>query len=161
MHRDIIQYLNEMSNIATTDQRCAKFEIDTSIDFTWRQIWMNATRNGSNFKKMSSMFSILYGFILFMKPWHFLWNSFYILGFLAISFRVTALVKGPLYHCNNVHEITLLRFVMNQRITTQIAKFMGRTWGPPGSCRRQMRPMLAPWTLISGKWQRNGMKQGN
>ena len=32
-------------------------------------------------------------------------------------------------------------------IFTQIAKFMGPTWGPPGSCRPQM---LAPWTLLSG-----------
>ena len=34
--------------------------------------------------------------------------------------------------------------------STQIAKFMGPTWGPPGSCRPQMGPMLAPWTLLSG-----------
>ena len=33
---------------------------------------------------------------------------------------------------------------------TQIAKFMGPTWGPPGSCRPQMDPMLAPWALLSG-----------
>ena len=33
---------------------------------------------------------------------------------------------------------------------TQIAKFMGPTWGPPGPCRPQMGPMLAPWTLQSG-----------
>ena len=33
--------------------------------------------------------------------------------------------------------------------TSQIAKFMGPTWGPPGSCRPQMGPMLAPWTLLS------------
>ena len=26
---------------------------------------------------------------------------------------------------------------------------MGPTWGPPGSCRSQMGPMLAPWTLLS------------
>ena len=32
----------------------------------------------------------------------------------------------------------------------QIAKFMGPTWGPLGSCRPQMGPMLAPWTLLSG-----------
>ena len=31
----------------------------------------------------------------------------------------------------------------------QIARFMGSTWGPPGSCRPQMGPMLAPWTLLS------------
>ena len=35
-------------------------------------------------------------------------------------------------------------------ITSQIAKFMGPTWGPPGSCRPQVGPMLAPWTLLSG-----------
>ena len=29
--------------------------------------------------------------------------------------------------------------------TPQIARFMGPTWGPPGSCRPQMGPMLAPW----------------
>ena len=34
--------------------------------------------------------------------------------------------------------------------TIQIAKFMGPTWGPPGSCRSQMGPMLAPWALLSG-----------
>ena len=34
----------------------------------------------------------------------------------------------------------------------QIAKFKGPTWGPPGSCRPQMGPMLAPWTLLSACW---------
>ena len=34
--------------------------------------------------------------------------------------------------------------------TTQIEKLMEPTWGPPGSCRPQMGPMLAPWTLLSG-----------
>ena len=33
---------------------------------------------------------------------------------------------------------------------TQITKFMGPTWDPPGFCRPQMGPMLAPWTLLSG-----------
>ena len=32
----------------------------------------------------------------------------------------------------------------------QIARFMWPTWGPPGSCRPQMGPMLAPWTLLPG-----------
>ena len=35
-------------------------------------------------------------------------------------------------------------------VYTQIEKFMGPTWGPPVSCRPQMVPMLAPWTLLSG-----------
>ena len=33
---------------------------------------------------------------------------------------------------------------------SQIIKFMGPTWGPPGSWRSQMGCMLAPWTLLSG-----------
>ena len=33
-------------------------------------------------------------------------------------------------------------------LSSQIARFMGPTWGPPGSCRPQMGPMLAPWTLL-------------
>ena len=32
----------------------------------------------------------------------------------------------------------------------QIARFMRPTWGPSGSCRPQMSPMLAPWILLSG-----------
>ena len=35
--------------------------------------------------------------------------------------------------------------------TTQIARFMGPTWGPSGADRTQVGPMLAPWTLLSGK----------
>ena len=35
-------------------------------------------------------------------------------------------------------------------MTPQTAKFMGLTWGPAGSCRSQMGPMLAPWTLRAG-----------
>ena len=33
---------------------------------------------------------------------------------------------------------------------SQIARFMGPTWGLPESCRSQVGPMLAPWTLLSG-----------
>ena len=33
--------------------------------------------------------------------------------------------------------------------SAQMAKFMGPTWGPPGSYPPQMDSMLAPWTLLS------------
>ena len=33
---------------------------------------------------------------------------------------------------------------------SQIARFMGPTWGPSGADRIQVGPMLAPWTLLSG-----------
>ena len=39
---------------------------------------------------------------------------------------------------------------INDWVNNREAKFMGPTWGPPGSCRPQMGPMLAPWTLLSG-----------
>ena len=41
-------------------------------------------------------------------------------------------------------------YAVQYDMATQIAKFMGPTRGPPGSCRPQMDPMLAPWTLLSG-----------
>ena len=40
-------------------------------------------------------------------------------------------------------------FTLDSPKTSQIAKFMGPTWGPPGSRRPQVVPMLAPWTLVS------------
>ena len=33
---------------------------------------------------------------------------------------------------------------------SQIAKFIGPTWDPPGADRTQVGPKLAPWTLLSG-----------
>ena len=36
-------------------------------------------------------------------------------------------------------------------VSSQIAKFIGPTCGPPWPCRPQMGPMLAPWTLLSGE----------
>ena len=39
-----------------------------------------------------------------------------------------------------------------QTVQTQIARFMGPTWGPPGSCRPQADPMSATLTLLSGEY---------
>ena len=39
---------------------------------------------------------------------------------------------------------------------SQIAKLMWPTWGPPGSYRPQVGPMLAPWTLLSGVFMHAG-----
>ena len=40
--------------------------------------------------------------------------------------------------------------ILNTAMQSQIAKFMGPTWRPPGPCRPQMGPMLGPWTLLLG-----------
>ena len=44
-----------------------------------------------------------------------------------------------------------MRFCGIHLRATQKANFVGPTWGPPGSCRPQVGPMLAPWTLLLGK----------
>ena len=59
-------------------------------------------------------------------------------------------------------------FVLQYGISSQIARFMGPTWGPPGSCRSQMGPILSLWALLSGidpdikpaclSWWRHDMK---
>ena len=47
-------------------------------------------------------------------------------------------------------------FVKNcWHVRSRIARFMGPTWDPPGPCRPQMGPMLAPWTLLSAVLTRN------
>ena len=50
-------------------------------------------------------------------------------------------------HCN-LKFLCIVCVATN--LLTQKSKFMGPTWGPPGSCRPQMAPMLAPWTFYQG-----------
>ena len=38
----------------------------------------------------------------------------------------------------------------NLQLCTQMARFMGPTWGPPGADRTQVGPMLAPCIFLSG-----------
>ena len=49
------------------------------------------------------------------------------------------------YQCNGIWCECI-----TTKVETQTTKFMGPTWGPPGSCPPQMCPLLAPWTLLSG-----------
>ena len=46
--------------------------------------------------------------------------------------------------------VTFWKNVSGFLLISLIARFMGPTWGPPWSCRTQVDPMLAPWTLLSG-----------
>ena len=57
-----------------------------------------------------------------------------------------------LFVCGNVFFLTAIfqsksKFI--PQALSQIAKFMGPTWGPPGFCRPQVGPILDPWTLLS------------
>ena len=51
---------------------------------------------------------------------------------------------------NTQEEYYIMKQGIALAVHTQITKFMGPTWGPPGSCRPQMGPMLVPWTLLPG-----------
>ena len=46
----------------------------------------------------------------------------------------------------NIHDVNIAHALR----TSQIARFIGSTWGPPGSCWPQVGPMLSPWILLSG-----------
>ena len=55
-----------------------------------------------------------------------------------------------LYSLGYRSEEVWWEFSRHCRFQSQIAKFMGLTWGPPGSYRPQMGPMLAQGILLSG-----------
>ena len=61
--------------------------------------------------------------------------------------KYISIVKWIYY--TSTPSICLVHLSLPLIIKTKIAKFMGPTWGSPGSCRPQMDPMLAPWTLLS------------
>ena len=58
-------------------------------------------------------------------------------------FAVNGSVPGPTIVVHEGQEVRVSE-------QTLIARFMGPTWDPPGSCRPQIGPMLAPWSLLSG-----------
>ena len=63
-------------------------------------------------------------------------------------------VKSYLYTVSYVHlsvfTIETTQEVKRHYPSSQIARFVGPTWGKPGADRTQVGPMLAPWTLLSG-----------
>ena len=75
------------------------------------------------------------------------------------DYRITRLVI-LLHSFTNVVPKRVLYMIFATRppashavIPTQMARFMGPTWGPSGYDRTQVGPMLAPWTLLSGDIQ--------
>ena len=66
--------------------------------------------------------------------------------------------KESEYNISN--KVWVERKLFIHQLYTQITKFMGPTWGPPGSCWPQIGPVSAPWTLLSGYVQMRGKKRG-
>ena len=68
-----------------------------------------------------------------------------------IHFKVSCGKLRPFcFGLNVLNDTTPVLYCDHCIVGTQIARFIGPTWGPPGSCRPQMGPMLARWTLLSG-----------
>ena len=84
-----------------------------------------------------------------------LWLCCYHLYQLLISYwnsrtyAVTTNYKGNTLYYNHHDTINSMHFSDYREILvdTLIARFMRPTWGPSGSCRPQMDPMVAPWNL--------------
>ena len=65
------------------------------------------------------------------------------------TYKVNVLVKQDcMWNCYFMW--TLWRYYAWNHNSAQIVRFMWPTWGPPGSCRLQVGPMLATWNLLSG-----------
>ena len=47
-------------------------------------------------------------------------------------------------HGNDEAHPLMITTTHGRAVVSQKTKFVGPTWGPPGSCRSQMGPMLAP-----------------
>ena len=50
-------------------------------------------------------------------------------------------------------SLSCARMMSRGHVISLIARFMGPTWGPPGTDRTQVGPMLPQWTLLSGLCQ--------
>ena len=75
--------------------------------------------------------------------WTVMWN-------IDISFVISLRRLNKQSICSWFGDILCIRrYVSTVKKGPQIAKFMGPIWGPPGSCRPQMGPMSAPWTLLT------------
>ena len=98
--------------------------------------------------------------------WRYIWNATCIIFHMysiPTVFPLYAMIQVSWYLTVNLIDWFLSYFCFKQRtscgascpiihehVLPQTTKFMGPTWGPPGPCRPQMGPMLAPWTSLSG-----------
>ena len=87
-----------------------------------------------------------------MLPTNFSFGVKSIIGLTPVCWHLTIALSHYIFWIRTCHShvYDLNVSVSFSGWTSQIARFMGPTWGPPGSCRPQMGPMLAQWTLLSG-----------
>ena len=98
--------------------------------------------------KLQSIFSYPWGWIVHFC---FEWRVVNFIGWILTHWIVPSNLHGVMMHCD-IWSCILVIIVRqsSHAMPSQMATFMGPSWGPPGSCRPQMDPMFAPWTLLSG-----------
>ena len=75
-------------------------------------------------------------------------TSMFVPGLIATSLCVGPCLRHVWWHFYAYQWHVLCLLVICEH--TQIARLMGPTWGPSGTDRTQLGPMLAPSTLLSG-----------
>ena len=101
--------------------------------------------------QQSKFFSNIYMLSHFCLNWHDILGSF-LLGNFFLKIHVIKIVKPSFWFADSTvayHKENWEQWLGRNELP-QIAKFMGPIWGRLGSCRPQMGPMLAQWTLLSG-----------
>ena len=74
-----------------------------------------------------------------------------VLGYISYSLTTTPFQITGKWNCLWLWKYAKTNILDKKNVMlNQIARFMGPTWGLPGSCRPQEGPMLAPWTSLSG-----------
>ena len=104
------------------------------------------------FSKVVTTFSHVGGsFIFYGHHWVYLNNPFFFNLGLCTACWARFMCHHEMWPTSVTHPFLSIDLyaLLEENITTQIANFMGPTRGPPGSCRPQMGPMLAPWILLS------------
>ena len=106
--------------------------------YTWRHLgWRTDQSTGKNMgpNKITSVFVNVRTFVRYIKnrEWWFCKRN------VSPETNDFSLVVSLRYGCQGA----LMKSARRSRCT-------GPTWGPPGTCRPQVGPMLAPWNLLSG-----------
>ena len=116
----------------------------------WCFLWIEYL---SSTTEMQHVITELYRFKLVLNAFnntHNLWDLALMfetgkcsLKFMKIGLKPLGLMIITEKTCKFVNvEAPLLILWSSLEVLTQIAKFMGPTWGPPGSCQSQVGPML-------------------
>ena len=110
-------------------------------------------------KNLDGMWKIILAFVprSYSFTGYVVWRFHDVKIFLSDKTLAIQLIQLSMSTYKNIERKMSIPLIFSQstnihrvHLTTQIARFMRPTWGPPGSFRPQVGPTLATWTLLSG-----------